>query len=134
MPNLPDRRRELCCDKAIRSIHITLKVSVQMPDLVHIGVARQGTTAIEEWRRQNTGVMLNLQRADLAGANLAESVLDGPDLSEANLNNSNLEYAGLQRAGGVLVISPQARISARSFCPKFRPIAHGATPTARRYI
>lgn len=69
----------------------------------HVEVVRKGKDAIEEWRRANPGVKLDLGIADLPGAELG-----GADLSLAGLVGASLWAATLSSAslsGATLILA-----------------------------
>ena len=50
----------------------------------HVGIVKQGRSAIEKWRSEHIGVFLDLSGADLSGANLSYAHLSGAGLSKAD--------------------------------------------------
>ena len=66
-----------------------------MANSEHVEVVKQGAEAIEEWRKANPDIQLDLMQADLEGANLGHANLSGANLSGANLSGANLSGANL---------------------------------------
>lgn len=56
----------------------------------HVEIVKQGAAAIEEWRRENSDV-----RLDLSGADMSQSDLTGADLSNADLFGAELQRVSL---------------------------------------
>tara|TARA_R110002111_G_scaffold262504_1_gene338925 strand:+ start:97755 stop:98135 length:381 start_codon:yes stop_codon:yes gene_type:complete len=55
-------------------------------NLEHVEIVKQGAKAIEQWRKKNPKVQLDLSGADLSNFNLTDA-----DLSEADLRGANLK-------------------------------------------
>jgi hypothetical protein len=101
----------------------------------HVEVVRKGKDAIDEWRRRNPGVQLDLARADLAGAelaganiaganiagaslwvaNLSGAILNGASLNLANLTLANLTSANLSEVNLTLATLNWAHLSGANF-------------------
>lgn len=69
----------------------------------HVKVVKQGADAIDAWRNENPGVVLDLQDCDLSGHNLDFVDLRGANLTGSFLHNcrligANFENANLARA------------------------------------
>jgi uncharacterized protein YjbI with pentapeptide repeats len=69
----------------------------------HLEILRQGVEVWNQWLKENPGVRLDLNRADLSeahlvGANLEEAHLIEADLHEAHLIEADLRRADLRRA------------------------------------
>lgn len=64
----------------------------------HVEIVRRGAEAIREWQDSNSGVQLDLRKADLSGVNMIGAALRNADLGEATLCGTNLSGAILYRA------------------------------------
>jgi TIR domain/Pentapeptide repeats (8 copies) len=64
----------------------------------HVEIVRKGTTAIRDWRQENTDTYLDLRSADLSGANLRSAILNSAILNSADLRSANLRGADLRSA------------------------------------
>ena len=64
----------------------------------HLARLKEGVEAWNEWRKDNTGIAVDLSRvdlpkADLRGADLSKATLSGSNLGLANLSHANLRGA-----------------------------------------
>jgi len=67
-------------------------------DPEHVAIVRKGTAAIEQWRRKNGDMILNLWGADLMESKLSHADLNGAYLYHANLSLADLSEANLADA------------------------------------
>jgi hypothetical protein len=65
---------------------------VKMANPEHVAVVKKGAAAIEEWRRRNRKVKMNLVGADLSECDLRDANLVDANLSQANLEKSYLSH------------------------------------------
>jgi len=61
-----------------------------MANQEHVELTKRGAGAIALWRRDHSGEVLNLEGADLSGADLTSAILSGANLAEAKLKAANL--------------------------------------------
>jgi uncharacterized protein YjbI with pentapeptide repeats len=64
----------------------------------HLEILKQGVEVWNKWRKENRGVVPDLQAVDLIGANLERAYLSRARLSFANLSDASLSYASLNDA------------------------------------
>jgi len=64
----------------------------------HVKVVRDGAKAIDQWRKRNPGVRLDLVEADLRNTDLSEADLGDADLTSADLTGAFLAGAYLAAA------------------------------------
>ena len=68
-----------------------------MANKEHVAIVKRGAAAIEEWREENPGVVLELIGADLGEANLSGADLSGAHLGKAHLLGANLVETNLSK-------------------------------------
>ena len=69
-----------------------------MPNEGQISILRQGVGTWNQWRQEHPQIRIDLNEADLTGANLKEANLSGGNLKEANLEGASLTGADLNEA------------------------------------
>lgn len=52
----------------------------------HLNILKQGVEVWNQWKRNNPGVILDLNETDMSWANLRQADLSDADLSRANLS------------------------------------------------
>lgn len=63
----------------------------------HVAVLKEGIEQLNEWRRRNHPADMDLNGANLAGANLRKAWLSGANLGGTDLRNADLSGAHLTR-------------------------------------
>lgn len=74
------------------------KMNFIMADSNQLNILRQGVDIWNAWRRKNISSEIDLERANLIGANLDEVNLGGVNLQGANLREAKLKRSNLRQA------------------------------------
>jgi hypothetical protein len=69
-----------------------------MANAEQLSILTQGCEAWNNWRREHSGVSIDLRAADLQGVDLVQANLANVDLSEAQLSGANLTQADLAKS------------------------------------
>jgi uncharacterized protein YjbI with pentapeptide repeats len=64
----------------------------------HVAVLKRGAETLNQWRRENPDIRLDLAGAALAGIEVPGADLSGAILTKADINNANLRGASLNAA------------------------------------